>query len=193
MMSPVNPSFGPIAAVLDIHVPDRVDDADRARAAVALVLTESNDGPSLLVIRRAIREGDPWSGQMALPGGRFETEDGSLLETAMRETQEETGVHTDKTDCLGELSDLAPTSPGLPPIAVRPFVFGLLEKPLVTLNPEADRYIWVPLKSLRSSRKRSRVKVRGHHLLVESFLVEGEIIWGMTERIIMLFLDLVNI
>jgi len=61
-----------------------------ATASVAMTLA----GPSLktLMIKRAEREGDPWSGQVAFPGGRRERQDRSLLETATRETKEEVGI-----------------------------------------------------------------------------------------------------
>ena len=59
-----------------------------SRAAVAIVLREMADGPQVLLIRRAQREGDPWSGHMAFPGGRVDPDDESLLATALRETHE---------------------------------------------------------------------------------------------------------
>ena len=64
-------------------------------AAVAVVLRPGTDSPEVLLIERTRVEGDPWSGQMALPGGRRDAADRSLLETAVRETREETGVALD--------------------------------------------------------------------------------------------------
>src|SRR6185503_17634978 len=61
-------------------------------AVVALVLREGLEGPELLVIKRSEAEHDHWSGHMALPGGRVEPEDESLLATAARETFEEVGL-----------------------------------------------------------------------------------------------------
>src|SRR5690606_20266054 len=65
---------------------------DVRRAAVSIVLTPDEAGPELLLIKRAVWEGDPWSGQVALPGGRREPGDPTLWHTAARETREETGM-----------------------------------------------------------------------------------------------------
>ena len=54
-------------------------------AAMALIFSGDPEDPELLFIERAKREGDPWSGQMAFPGGRVEESDRSVRETAQRE------------------------------------------------------------------------------------------------------------
>src|SRR5207244_5573124 len=75
-------------------------------AAVALILLEGPQGLETLLIRRAERADDPWSGQVALPGGRRDPADGDLLVTAIRETRAETGVDLSAADRLGVLDDL---------------------------------------------------------------------------------------
>src|SRR5512138_157863 len=66
------------------------DDPALRWAAVAVVLVPSPD--AVLLIRRAERPGDPWSGHMALPGGRRESGDADLVATAIREAAEELGL-----------------------------------------------------------------------------------------------------
>ncbi|MEP6687797.1 MAG: NUDIX domain-containing protein, partial [Gemmatimonadales bacterium] len=88
-----------------------------------MVLVPSPD--AVLLIRRADRAGDPWSGHMALPGGRREETDPDLVATAVRETFEEVGLSLAPADLLGSLDDVVPRTPVLPPIAVRPYVFAL--------------------------------------------------------------------
>src|SRR5829696_5060960 len=82
------------AGVLDVRVEEETEPGDLSlrRAAVALVLREGSEGPELLVIKRSEAEHDHWSGHLALPGGRVEAEDESLLATAVRETREEVGL-----------------------------------------------------------------------------------------------------
>jgi 8-oxo-dGTP pyrophosphatase MutT (NUDIX family) len=102
------------------RAPRQVDATPLIRwAAVAIVIVPEPD--ALLVVRRAERAGDPWSGQMALPGGR-RAEGEDLLFTALRETEEEVGLVVPPEALLGVLDDVAPLTPMLPPIAVRPFV-----------------------------------------------------------------------
>ncbi|MDP5071772.1 MAG: NUDIX domain-containing protein, partial [Congregibacter sp.] len=62
------------------------------RAAVALVLQLRDGELGVLMIRRAEREGDPWSGQMAFPGGRMDKTDANGYAVAVRETHEEVGL-----------------------------------------------------------------------------------------------------
>lgn len=169
-------------------------------AAVALVLRPApaldaigDDAPlELLFIKRAEFDGDPWSGHVAFPGGRHEPGDQSLEHTARRETHEELGLGlAASARLLGVLDDLHPRTPALPPILVRPFVYALERE--VTLAPtrEVALAFWVPVASLArpGARVSATVQARGRELLVPSWLHEGHVIWGMTERIVVSLLS----
>lgn len=157
-------------------------------AAVAIILTPQPD--SILLIRRADRSGDPWSGHMALPGGRREPADSELAATAIRETGEEVGVQLRLQDLLGSLPDVIPRTPVLPPIAVRPFVFLLPERPVLRLNPEVAQASWVPLDYLLrpDTHHPVQLEVAGKSRQVQAYQLENAIVWGMTERILTRFL-----
>lgn len=160
------------------------EDPSLTWAAVAAVLTPGPD--SLLLIRRADRSGDPWSGHMALPGGRREPGDPDLLATAIRETAEELGIELAPTYLAGHLEDVVPRTPTLPPIAVRPFVFYLPERPRLWPNAEVAEANWVSLEYLlRPDIHHSiRLEVGGQHRMVDAYRLENGIVWGMTERIL---------
>ena len=99
------------------------EDGVRVHAAVSLILREGKE-LEVLLIKRAEIEGDPWSGQMALPGGRKDASDSSLLQTAMRETEEEVGLSLESEAVpLGRLEPTIPATHRLPPITIFPFVF----------------------------------------------------------------------
>ncbi len=81
------PSVDLVRKRLSEHDPSLAERRDPLafEAAVALILHETADtGPEILFIERALREGDPWSGQMAFPGGRRDREDRDLERTAAR-------------------------------------------------------------------------------------------------------------
>lgn len=163
------------------------------RAAVALVLRSAVDDLELLLIQRAEYAGDPWSGQIALPGGRANPDDASLVHTAMRETLEETALDLGTGGrLLGTLDELYPRTPVLPPIVVRPHVFAYRGDGPITPSAEVARAFWVPLRTLRdpATTQESRIRVRDAWWRVPSFVVEGKVIWGMTERMLRQFLAL---
>ncbi len=166
---------------------------DARPAAVALALVEGEHGAEILLIRRAVRAGDPWSGQVALPGGRREPADRDLLATAIRETREETGIDLRRGEPLAVLDDLAPVTPVLPPVVVRPFVFALSRRPALRPNDEVQDGFWVPLDRLAEPglRREVTVTVRGAERTLPAYVVGEDVIWGMTERILTPFLELV--
>lgn len=172
--------------------PSRADPTGRIQAAVAVTLAPADGDVRLLLIKRATRTGDPWSGQMALPGGRREQADADLLATARRETREETGLDLQAGRLLGELDDLSPSTPHLPPILVRPFVFGLQDPPPVSASDEVDLHLWIPSKQLARARVTEQIEVRGMPLVVSGYRVGPHLIWGMTERILTPFLRLLH-
>ena len=159
------------------------------RAAVALILTgRDGEALSVLLVRRADREGDPWSGHMALPGGHEHESDADLVQTARRETFEEVGIDLSPAELLGRLDDLSPLRSSQ--IVVRPFVFWSAVEPAITLSAEVAEALWVPLDTLASGalRATSEVEVRGARLQVPAFVIEGRIVWGMTYFLLERFL-----
>ena len=157
-------------------------------AAVALVLRGvSTADAELLFIRRAEREGDPWSGHVAFPGGRRDAADGSLEATARRETGEELSLDLDASArLLGVLDDIRPRSASLPSIAVRPYVFALeRETPLVP-NAEVHSVFWMPLSALRDPTRavEHAFERGGVRMRFPAYRCGDDVVWGLTERIL---------
>ena len=164
------------------------------QAAVALILRGSEGGGlELLMIKRAAFEGDPWSGHVALPGGRQEPGDASLESTAIRETWEETGIDLARDGCvIGRLDDLEPRTPRLPPLVITPFVAVLGHDVSIVLSPEVAEAFWVSLSALQDPNASREIvlELTGGPRTVPSFQHEGYTIWGLTERILRQFLAL---
>ena len=181
-----------LAARLAAHTPVTADDPDLIWAAVALVLVPDPD--AVLLIRRAERAGDPWSGQAGLPGGRQDPADRDLLDTAAREAAEEVGIALGRSTCIGVLDDVAPRTPVLPPIAVRPLVFALPEKPLLVLNPEVASAHWVELARLRhpTTIRPYSISLCGELRTFPAYHIDELVVWGMTERILSGFIQAIQ-
>ena len=173
-----------LIAHLAAKQPRRAVELDRPKAAVALLLTPDPD--RLLLIRRALRDGDPWSGHLALPGGRYHDGDADLLATAIRETEEETGIRLDAAWCRAELDDLVPRTPTLPPIMVRPFVFLLPDAIPPGVSNEVAEAGWLLLADLMAEgvRQPRTIEIRGEPQVVDGYHLPEGFLWGMTERIL---------
>ncbi len=192
LTQPLPPSLARLAERLAGRRAVEATDPERRWAAVALIIAPQPD--AILLIRRAERDGDPWSGQMGLPGGRRGPGDADLLETVLRETAEEVGIDLTGASSLGVLDDVAPRTPTLPPIAVRPYVFALSARPPIRLNPEVAACHWVAVAALRGAgvSRQVTVSVRGEPLVVPGFVLGDLVVWGMTERILGSFLQVVS-
>jgi 8-oxo-dGTP pyrophosphatase MutT (NUDIX family) len=166
-----------------------------SRAAVAIVLREGDRGLDVLMIKRAERDGDPWSGHMGFPGGRSEPGDEHALATAVRETVEEIDLDLDRDGRpLGRLSDLM-TRPGRRggSMVITPFVFATdLEAPQFRCNEEVDEVLWVPLGFLgdHSNRERMSWKTGGIPIDIPCYFYRGRRIWGLSLMMLDELMDL---
>jgi len=157
-------------------------------ASVSVLLRPGAGEIEILLIRRPESARDPWSGHMAFPGGRRDAVDTSLMETAIRETREETGITLgDAGHFLGCLSVVAPLSPLLPPLAIVPFVFAIRpETPLMPSPAEVASAHWIPLPHFQDPAARTvyRLESGSEHLSFPGYRTEGGIVWGLTHRIL---------
>lgn len=166
------------------------------RAAVAVILREVGGETEVLMIRRAERKGDPWSGHMAFPGGRMEGSDRHGLDVACRETGEEIGLRLVESDrCIGRLSEIM-THFQLRRRAtvISPYVFRLEREVEYTLNHEVSEVIWVPLGFLmdRGNRQRIRWDRIGIEIPMSCYMYKGRRIWGLSLRMLDELLELLS-
>lgn len=162
-------------------------------AAVALLLRPGDD-LDVLFIRRAKHERDPWSGHVALPGGRRHADDASLRETASRETFEEVGLDLARVGSyLGGLQPVAPASRRLPSLSVTPHVWGVEPGHELTLDArEVDAAVWVPLRELRDERAAGEIliEIEGGSQRFPSLTWQDYVVWGLTLRILHHFFEI---
>jgi 8-oxo-dGTP diphosphatase len=164
-----------------------IRDEQGANAAVALLLKQSRGDFEVLLVKRVENPQDPWSGQMALPGGKREPRDRNLKETAKRETMEEIGVTIDDSRFLGVLT--AVKSEPKPGLRILPFVALLDREPKLKLSrEELESYVWVPYEKI----VKSRGMVEFAFGKFPAYMVAEPAVWGITYRILSQFIQAVE-
>lgn len=186
-----------IRAALSRHQPKLAErEPGCAEAAVALVLVGTGAGLSVCAIRRAEHPLDPWSGHMALPGGRIDPTDLHPRAAAERETLEEVGLALGAEHWLGALSDMPVRLGGTDRrMILSPFVYFLGEEPPpFVLNQEVAEAYWIPLTHLWDPKNASRLEWErsGSRLLYPAIRFGEHAIWGITFRILTQFSDVLD-
>ncbi len=154
------------------------------RAAVAVLLHDELPSPRVLLMKRSLREDDPWSGHISLPGGRHDATDPDLLATAIRETHEELGIELSGTRLLGTLPVLHPYTSGPMGVEVTPFVFVTTVAVEPQLGPEAAAAFWLPIELAASGALDATHTYPGTERTFPSWQYESYTIWGLTWRIL---------
>ena len=165
-------------------------------AAVALVLQPKVSGLRALFILRAKKEGDPWSGQMALPGGHRETIDTDLVETARRETHEEIGLDLNQAGrYLGSLAGIRANPRAGFDLVVTPQVFALEDKAVpLQPNEEVAEVLWGNLDEMISGRSLTDASFPEFQRegTFPGYQVGAQVVWGLTFRMINDFFELIR-
>lgn len=154
-------------------------DGPFTRAAVAMTF----HGDRLLMIKRAEREGDPWSGHMAFPGGKAEPADRDPVHTATREAQEELALDLAPSQLLGQVTPLRTPFKAKGKVHyVHGYVFQIPEVPRLKPNEEVQSTHWFELERLLDGEGRGSFEWRGWEM--PSVTLDGCFIWGMSLRMI---------
>lgn len=170
-----------------------------SQAAVAMILADSASGLEVCFIRRAERVGDPWSGQVAFPGGRASAHDADAFAVAERETWEEIGMRLDPSHRLGPLP-MRPVqnNAARAGLTLWPFVYyvGAEQQAMATvrLPHEVASVFWVPLGHLFDT---AAVTELEYPLGVTASTFPGiqfgdHVIWGLTLRVLASFAEVMQ-
>ncbi len=187
------PSLEQIRRALSAHEPVALAAEGKQRAAVALVLRQAGDLPEVLFIERARREGDPWSGHMAFPGGRVDSGDDSARSAAERETLEEVGLDLANGEPLGRLDDMqGHHAIGVPALVISAFVYHVADSELLVPNHEVHDAFWFPVPSLLDPERQVDYPPRsmswGPYPGIRVGAPESQVVWGLTHRFLEIFL-----
>jgi 8-oxo-dGTP pyrophosphatase MutT (NUDIX family) len=163
-----------------------------AGAAVSILLRSGATDVEVLLIERALRDGDPASGQIGLPGGRVEAGDGPLVRTALRECQEEVGIHPDDLVVAPrfvgfEIASAVGLKVGVFAAELAPAHKG----PVSWDSEEVAHVFWASRPALREGRRVVRETVTGPRA-VDATVIGGHVLWGFTRRVLRDFFEIPN-
>lgn len=170
----------------------RFSPPEDARQSSVLILLYPLDGSIGLVLMLRPEYGGVHSGQISLPGGKFEETDESLIYTALRESQEEIGIDPGQVQIIGQLTEMY-----IPPsnFQVTPVVGYQSSRPVFTADPkEVAKIIEIRLDDLLDENNRQMKKMKlslGFSLKVPSYFINNNIIWGATAMILSEFREIV--
>ena len=178
---------------LNPYPPQSKVEPERGHAAVALILRAGAWGAEILYIERAAHPRDPWSGDLAFPGGRIDPTDDGVRQAAERETREEIALDLSGAHYLGALDDIVGAHL---PVRVSCCVYGLPEGEPVSLRPnhEVSHHFYMPLDTLRAAGRHIIARIDWNGGLRETPALvllppDRPLLWGITYRLTSQFLD----
>lgn len=185
------PSWDDISRTLRHPRPLLRDIPGHRRAAVALLLARNGSGERMLFIERATHPDDPWSGNIAFPGGKVEADDPGPRQAAERETMEELAVDLAGARYLGRLSDLNGAHLS---VLLSCFVYGVADDLVWTPSDEVKDVFWVTLADLLDPARHGMHQFTFSGDRFESPCIrlpfeEKPVLWGLTYRLVMDFLQ----
>ncbi|HEY4427611.1 MAG TPA: CoA pyrophosphatase [Solirubrobacteraceae bacterium] len=148
---------------------------------VPLFLADGAEEPHVVLTRRRadLRR---HAGEISFPGGRRDAGDADLAETALREAEEEIGLARDRVRLIGELP---PTSTFATNYVIHPYVGVIPAGLLWQLSAkEVDAVLELPVAGLRGARTRASLERRGISFQTDAYVIDENLIWGATARIL---------
>jgi 8-oxo-dGTP pyrophosphatase MutT (NUDIX family) len=173
----------------------RITVETREPEAAVVILCARVPEDSVFLIRRSQRPDDPWSGHWSLPGGHRDPDDRDLLDTALRELEEECAIRLAREQMERALPlSLARRKVGRF-VLVAPFLLRTDCRPVAILNPsEAIDAHWIPLRTILDPACHSLCSVPDwpQEMLFPAIDLNGIPLWGFTYRLLADWLDLAS-
>ncbi|MFM8659548.1 MAG: NUDIX hydrolase [Candidatus Nitrosotenuis sp.] len=169
---------GTIKKILTTDIIPHLDDANTKHAAVLIILYDADY--KVIMTQKPITM-QQHAGEISFPGGKIDTDDSDLLETALRETQEEIGLAVSRNDVIGQLKPVQTRNSGF---TIIPFVAILDEIIQLSPNSEVDEILHIPIIPLLKTLDDDPDP--DHRSLFEAYKLthDDKLIWGASARML---------
>ena len=174
-----NVSLEKIKTGLTTEINPKIDNSEKQKLAAVLIIIY-DDPPKILMTKKPptmIQHG----GEIAFPGGKLIDSDYDLLETALRETEEETGLNISKNNVIGQLKQVTTLNSGF---TILPFICILDRISNLVANSEVEAFLQIPLVSFLKTLQND---IDPNHNSIQEmfqFTFEKNLIWGASARML---------
>ncbi len=138
------------------------------------------ESPKILMIKKPITM-NHHGGEIAFPGGKISDEDNDLLDTALRETKEETGITVEREKIIGQLEPVTTLNSGF---TILPFVCILDKIENLMPNSEVDEFLEIPLITFLETLANDSDPEHNSIQEMYTFTFEDHLIWGASARML---------
>ena len=171
--------FDKLKSILSTPInPEIQSDMDYKLAAVLVVIYGKTP---VIVMTEKPKSMKFHAGEISFPGGKLDTNDSNLLDTALRETSEEIGLNVSKNEIIGQLNPVKTLTTGF---LILPFVCMLEQIPPLVTNSEVEKILHIPLSPFLQTVAKDCDP--SHNLMNEMYTFEyqKQIVWGASARIL---------
>lgn len=170
------------AVLLDVGSHEQPQADEQVPAAVLVALYEGDDEELHVVLTKRRADLRRHAGEISFPGGRRDPEDDTLVDTALREAEEEIGLLRTQVSLMGALEQ---TSTFVTNYAIHPFV-GVIEGKQAwrASTREVEQVIEPSLREVHAGRTRTQIERRGFRFETDAYVFNGQLVWGATARIL---------
>ena len=172
-------SLGKIRDSLTSEInPNLVNNNETKLASVLIIIFA--ESPKILMIKKPITM-NHHGGEIAFPGGKISDEDNDLLDTALRETKEETGITVEREKIIGQLEPVTTLNSGF---TILPFVCILDKIENLMPNSEVDEFLEIPLITFLETLANDSDPEHNSIQEMYTFTFEDHLIWGASARML---------
>jgi len=172
-------SLEKIKTALTSEINPKINNSEKQKLAAVLIIIYDNP-PKILMTKKPTTMAQH-GGEISFPGGKLIDSDYNLLETALRETKEETGLNISKKNVIGQLDQVTTLNSGF---TILPFVCILDSITSLVANSEVEIFLQIPLipflETLENDIEPEHNSIQEMYL----FTFEKNIIWGASARML---------